>query len=218
MSVTTIQLKKWTGDFGKKYTARNACSPAKLDNVYKDNYGITRTELNRLFLRGVDRSARILEVGCNVGDQLFCLQNMGFKNLYGVEPQEGAIEFARKRTPDINIIKGDAFDIPFRDRYFDVVYTSGVLIHISPKDIKKAIREIYRCSKEYIWGFEYYAKKYEEILYRGHRNLLWKTDFPKLICHTFPDLKVEKVKYLKYSGNDNVDVMYLLRKRHGQKR
>lgn len=215
MPATTVQLKKWTGDFGKKYTERNVCSPIKLDNFYRNNYGITRTELNRLFLRGVDRSARILEVGCNVGDQLFCLQKMGFKNLYGIEPQEGAVEFARKRTPGINIIKGNAFDIPFKDRYFDVVYTSGVLIHISPKDIKKAISEIYRCSKEYIWGFEYYAKKYEEILYRGHRNLLWKTDFTKLICYAFRDLKVKKVKYLKYSGNDNVDVMYLLRKRHG---
>jgi len=34
--------------------------------------------------------------------------------------------------------------------------------------------------KKYIWGFEYYADEYTEIPYHRKRNMLWKTNFPKL--------------------------------------
>jgi len=80
-----------------------------------------------------------------------------------------------------------ADDIPFKDGYFDMVFTSGVLIHISPGNINRVLDEIYRCSREYIWGFEYYADDYTEVNYRGHESLLWKTNFPKLYLDRFPN-------------------------------
>jgi len=52
----------------------------------------------------------------------------------------------------VNLIQGSVFDIPFKDKYFDMVFTAGVLIHVSPSDIKKVLKEIYRCSTKYIWG------------------------------------------------------------------
>lgn len=171
------QLKEWTGKFGREYTLRNYISIQELDKKYKNNYGITRTELNRVFLRGIGRNAKILEVGCNVGNQLICLQRMGFKNLYGIEPQEYAIELTKRKTKGINIIKGNIFDIPFKDGYFDLVFTSGVLIHISPKEIEKALREIYRCSSKYIWGYEYYSPNYEEVVYRGKKGVTLESGF-----------------------------------------
>jgi pseudaminic acid biosynthesis-associated methylase len=206
------QLKNWTGEFGKAYTNRNIISLNSLDNQYLNLYGTSRTALNKLFLNKFDRDIKILEVGCNIGNQLLHLKKMGFRNLYGIEPQDYAFKIAKQRTQDISIVKGNVFDLPFKDGYFDVVFTSGVLIHINPKDIKKALKEIYRCSRKYIWGFEYYAQSYEEIIYRGKRNLLWKTDFPKIYMQTFRDLKIEKVKFLKYLKDDNVDEMFLLKK------
>jgi pseudaminic acid biosynthesis-associated methylase len=208
-------MKKWMGDFGKDYTDRNTLSINGIEKLYKKNYGTTRTKLNEMFLRKISRSARILEVGVNVGNQLLCLQKMGFKNLYGIEPQEYAVESSKKKTRDINIIKGNVFDIPFKDNYFDLVFTSGVLIHISPKDIKKALKEVYRCSRRYIWGFEYYSEKYENIIYRGKRDLLWKTDFSKLYRKTFNDLKLIKEEKVKYLDSKNIDTMFLLKKVKG---
>jgi len=212
MFKATDQLKRWTGKFGKEYTDRNMISLSNLKKSYQDTYGIKRTELNKLFLGKMSRSMRILEVGSNVGNQLLCLQKMGFKNLYGIEPQSYAVELSKKRSKDINIIKGDAFDIPYKDKYFDLVFTAGVLIHIDPRDINKAIKEIYRCSRKYIWGYEYYSEKYEEIIYRGKKNLLWRANFPKIYIDAFPDLKMVKIRFLKYLENDNVDVMFLLTK------
>lgn len=212
MSDINLQLNNWKGKFGQEYTDRNKMSLKNLEKLYENNYGMTRTELNKLFLDKIDRSKKILEIGSNIGIQLFCLQKMGFKNLYGIEPQEYAVQLSKRGTKDINIIKGDVFDIPFKDEFFDIVFTSVVLIHIHPRNIRRAMKEIYRCSKKYIWGVEYYADKYTEILYRGQKNLLWKTDFLKIYQSIFPDLKVVRIKFLKYLKNDNIDVMFLLSK------
>jgi pseudaminic acid biosynthesis-associated methylase len=212
MRKATEQLTKWKDDFGRKYTDRNTLSPAGLESLYKKNYGIGRVELNKLFLGKISRSARVLEVGSNVGNQLLCLKDMGFKNLHGVEPQGYAVEYSKKRARGVNIVQGDAFDLPFEDGCFDIVFTSGVLIHIHPENIEKAIREIYRCSGGYIWGFEYYAPRHTEIIYRGRKNLLWKADFKKIYLDTFPDLKPVKEKKVKYLDSGNVDEMFLLRK------
>ena len=208
----TKQMEKWSGDFGKEYTDRNAFSLEELDTLYKSKYGVTRTQLNQRFLEGMDRSIRVLEVGSNVGNQLLCLQSMGFVNLYGIELQSYAVELSKARTKRINIIEGSAFDIPYKDGYFDLVFTSGVLIHINPSDIVWALREILRCTREYIWGFEYYADEHIEIIYRGHQELLWKADYAKLYLQHFEDLKIAKEERLKYSDSDNIDTMFLLKK------
>lgn len=213
MAKVTEQMEKWAGEFGREYTDRNALSLEEMEALYKRNYGVTRTELNRRFLKGMDRTIRILEVGSNMGNQLLCLQRMGFSNLYGIELQSYAVELSKSQTRNINIIEGTAFDIPYKDSYFDLVFTAGVLIHINPSDITFVMREIYRSARKYIWGFEYYAKSYTEIPYRGQRNLLWKADFAKLYLDEFRDLELVKEERIKYLDNDNVDSMFLIRKR-----
>ncbi|GEA29291.1 pseudaminic acid biosynthesis-associated methylase [Clostridium diolis] len=203
----------WSGSFGKEYTERNIYSPEELDKFYIDTYGVSRTYMNSLFLDKIDKeSCKILEIGCNVGNQLRLLQNMGFKQLYGIELQKYAVEKAKELTSNINIMQGSAEDIPFKDGYFDLVFTSGVLIHINPKDIKKVLKEIYRCSNNYIWGFEYYSDNYEQINYRGNNELLWKADFSKQYLNEFKKLKIEKYEKFKYMSNDNQDLMFLLKK------
>lgn len=215
----TRQLKKWCGEFGRQYTDREdtdrgICGPEKLDVFYKSMWGVPRSKMNREFLYPIKKDIfSVLEVGSNVGNQLVCLQSMGFKNLYGIEIQEYAVEKSKKFTKNINIVQGSAFDIPFKDKYFDMVFTSGVLIHIAPSDINVVLDEIYRCSNKYIWGFEYYADKYTEINYRGNNNLLWKTDFCKLFLKRFKNLVLVKEKKFGYVDNDNVDSMFLLKKR-----
>ena len=213
MSRITEQMKKWMDDFGKEYTDRNALTLDEMNELCRRNYGITRTELNNLFIGKLDRTVRVLEIGSNIGNQLLLLQKTGFKNLYGIEVNNYAVELSKQRTKNINIIQGSAFDIPFKDGYFDLVFTSGLLIHIAPSDIEVVMQEIHRCTKDYIWGFEYYSDKYSEIVYRGKKNLLWKTDFAKLYLNLFDDLELIKEKRLKYLNNDKIDAMFLLKKK-----
>jgi pseudaminic acid biosynthesis-associated methylase len=187
-------------------------SPVELDSFYQQTYGISRTEMNADFIGFLDRSVRILEVGANVGDQLSCLRAMDFQNLHGIELQSYAVEVSKRRTKGINIIQGSAFDLPYRDGYFDLVFTSCVLIHIAPTDLLNVLREILRVSNHYIWGFEYYSDEPTEIVYRGNQNLLWKRNFAKLYCDHDRELKLVKEKKYKYLANNDYDQMYLLAK------
>lgn len=213
MQKISKQITKWKDKFGKEYTNRNALTLDELERMYENNYGLSRTELNNIFIGKFNRSIRILEVGSNIGNQLLLLQKMGFKNLYGIEINDYAIELSKQRTNNINIIQVSAFDIPFKNKYFDLVFTSGLLIHIAPHDINLVLNEIYRCTKEYIWCFEYYEEKYTEIIYRGKKDLLWKANFPQLYLNLFEDVQLIKEKKLKYLNDDNMDVMFLLKKK-----
>jgi pseudaminic acid biosynthesis-associated methylase len=208
----TFQEKQWGGTFGDSYVDRNLREGKKIDEIYFELCETTRTKITKEFLGKINRDIKVLEVGSNVGVHSMMLQKMGFKHLCGLEINRKAIEISKKKTKDFDIIQGSALDIPFKDNYFDLVFTSGLLIHISPKDIKKAIREIYRCTKKYIFGFEYYADKYTEVMYAGKKNMLWKTNFPKLYLDNFSDLKLVKEKKIKHLNNENVDVMFLLKK------
>ncbi|AXX88357.1 methyltransferase [Malaciobacter marinus] len=208
-----FQRQTWEDEFGKEYLQRNIYTPKHLDEFYENRYTLSRTDLNNRFLKNINKDAKILEVGTNIGNQLLHLQSMGFKNLYGIEIQERAINFAKKRADNLNIIKGDALDIPFKDAYFDLVFTSGVLIHISPDNINFAIDEIYRVTNSYIWGFEYYAKEYTDLMYQGNKNLMWKADFMKLYKERKKDLvKLDELK-VSYTDDKNlIDQMFLLQK------
>jgi pseudaminic acid biosynthesis-associated methylase len=211
--MATPQLNQWSGQFGREYTDRNTLSVDELNALYHRNYGITRRELNLRFLADIPLTARILEVGCNIGNQLLLLQAMGFRNLSGVEIQEYAIKKARSRLPNVRLEQASAFDIPFPDNHFDLVFTSGVLIHISPQDLFKAMAEIHRCTNSYIWGLEYHAPDIAKVDYRGHKDLLWKADYPQLYLHYCPDLESVKAERLPYLENANEDCMFLLKKR-----
>ena len=103
-------------------------------------------------------------------------------------------------------------DNPFKDNLFDLVFTSGVLIHISPDDIEKVMHDMYRVSKRYIWCFEYFSEECTAIEYRGHKDRLWKNNFMKIFQELYPDLEVIKQRVIKYLENDNVDMMFLLGK------
>lgn len=212
MSKLTGQIEEWAGRFGKDYTTRNAVTPEELELLYKNQYGITRTQMNTRFVGDLARGIRVLELGCNIGNQLLCLQKMGFEDLYGVELQWYAVELAKTRTKGINIVQGSAFDVPFKDGFFEMVLTSGLLIHIAPGDIPKVLDQMYRCTSRYIWAFEYYAERYTEVSYHGQEQLLWKTDFSRLFLERFKSLRLVREERFKYLQNDNVDSMFLLEK------
>jgi pseudaminic acid biosynthesis-associated methylase len=210
--ISTPQIAEWVNRFGREYTDRNVLSTSELDALYEKNYGITRRKLNQPFLAGVPEDARILEVGCNVGNQLTVLREMGYRELYGIEIQKYALEQARSKLPDVHFTEASAFEIPYPDNYFDVVFTSGVLIHIAPSDLPRALDEIHRCAGRHIWGFEYYSPQTVEVKYRGNQGLLWKMDYAKFYLDRFADLSLLRREELPYLENANVDSMFLLRK------
>jgi pseudaminic acid biosynthesis-associated methylase len=212
MAITSEQIQQWGGDFGAEYTRRNSYTLSGMEEHFRGKFGLSRTELNWEFWGDLERSIKILEAGANIGLQLECLQKMGFENLYGLELQFEAVKLAQKRTPKIKYLEASIFEIPFKEGSFDLVFTSGVLIHLHPQDLKLAMKELYRISRRFILGFEYYHPEIAEVNYRGHSNLLWKADYGHIYQQNHPDLKLVKKRLVKYLDNENKDLMFLLQK------
>ncbi len=211
----TKQINFWQGDFGREYTDRNTFDPIAWDNYYLQMYGKTKPQLNEEFIGHLPKDARILEIGCNIGLQLRGLQQQGFTNLYGIEIQWYAVEKSKNLLQHVNIVQGSAFDLPFKDDYFDLVCTHGVLIHISPTDLPRVFAEMNRVSKQYIMGMEYYASQLTNINYRGNTDYLWKADYCQLMQQQYPNLHLQKqvmLPYLSETEKGNTDYMYLLEK------
>ena len=162
------QLEVWQGDFGDQYTDRNVIDWHKRYHTFQQMVGGLSIK-------------RVLEVGCNRGHNLIALSELLGVNgeVIGVEPNVHALRIARAASPSVGVIRGDVFDLPFKDDYFDLVFTAGVLIHISLSDLSKALSEIYRLSKRYILAVEYFAPTETAIHYRGLDDVLWKRDFLK---------------------------------------
>lgn len=206
------QTAAWAGSFGADYTDRNPETPEAMDALYYRDFGVTRTALCEGFLDGLDRTARVLEVGCNVGTQLRILQRLGFRDLTGVELQDYALRRARILSPDLPFVRASAYGLPFGDSEFDLVFTSGLLIHIAPEHLGQAMREIARCSRGWLWGWEYYADKFMNIPYRGRTDLLWKGDYAQLYEEALPEVRRVRQDIVSFIDNGNRNSMFLLRK------
>ncbi len=212
-SAETVQMQVWKGEFGRAYTDRNTLDVGDMNALWFGNYGVTRREINQVFLQGIPKDASFLEVGCNVGNQLLQLQEDGYTNLSAIELQSYAVEIAKSRLGNVAIRQGSALALPYENDSFDVVFTSGVLIHIAPEDLPRAMAEIHRCAKTYIWGTEYYAPDVTSVNYRGHEELLWKMDYARRYLEGFNDLDLVREHHLPYLENQNVDTVFLLRKK-----
>jgi SAM-dependent methyltransferase len=76
----------------------------------------------------LQNNAEILEVGCGTGGNLGLLAKYG--QVYGVELDEQALEYSRKRKIG-TILQGSLPDeIPFADRLFDLIVMTDVLEHV----------------------------------------------------------------------------------------
>ncbi|MFP8956047.1 pseudaminic acid biosynthesis-associated methylase [Natrialbaceae archaeon A-CW3] len=171
-------LRTWQGQFGQAYTARNRDETASdVDEEYQRAFGTSKSALYERFFSGLEKDARILEVGCNVGVQLDLLAELGFENCVGIDVQRGALVEPRHQKSGRGLVQADGRLLPFADASFDCVFTVGVLIHIPPAQIDGVMDEITRCSREYVYGCEYYAPEYVETVFRGETGVMWKNDF-----------------------------------------
>ena len=187
----TPQEKKWGS--AVKYANKYFLVPKQLDDKWvKAVTGVPKSEMNERFVSALPRNLKILEVGCNVGNQLAMLRTMGFKDLHGIELCAHAVKIANKRRKRLDVIQGNACKLPYETDSFDLVMTTWVLTHINPKLLPKALAEIHRVSGRYIWGCEPYMDTLVPTEQRPKRAYLWQADFKGLFMRMFPDLNLVK--------------------------
>lgn len=164
---TTPELDLWRGDTGYEYT---------LNSLFRNR---SRGDILRCLIQPPYPKS-ILEVGCNVGNNL---RDLGFTGarLVGVEPQEMAL-YTKPLEETVRCFErlmGTAFHLPFKTREFDLVLLSNVLCHIAPQDFRAAVRECFRIGMR-MMVVDYSSDAEESMKFR-ETDKLWRRDFERQI-------------------------------------
>ena len=170
--------KLWAGPFGDAYVRRNADAGDGRDRFWSgllEKYPVENA----------------LEVGCNVGANLqWIAKIVGPTQAYGVDVNEEALKILHRRLPGVNAISTPARQLPFRDRWFDLAFTCGVLIHQPESTLPLVMSEIVRVSRRYVLAVEYHADEITEVPYRRQRGALFKRDYRQRYHELFPELEL----------------------------
>lgn len=186
----------WSGEFGDDYVQRNRAAAEGRRPFWEH-------------VLGEYEVGSALEVGCNVGGNLRWLAELlGARNVAGVDVNERALEVVRSELPGVDARVASARKLPFPDDRFDLVFTTGVLIHQSPEELPRVMDEIVRCSRRYVLCGEYRADELEEVPYRGQRGALYKQDYGRLYQERFPQLQLLEEGFLPKSEGVWDDVTY----------
>lgn len=168
----------WAGEFGDAYVERNSDAQKGREDFWRER--VEQLELSS-----------VLEVGCNLGGNLRWLGTlMPEGRIAGIDVNETALAKCREALPDADLKVASAYEIPFGDGTFDLVFTTGVLIHLPPGSVEKAMAEIVRCSGRYVLCGEYAADSEEEVHYRGHEGALFRRDYGGMYQRLHPELSL----------------------------
>lgn len=183
----------WAGEFGDAYVDRNSAAAASRGPFWQ---GL----LTEFPVR------RVLEVGCNLGANISWISKVVPPgDVYGVDINQKAIHQLHLDYPGVNALVSPAREVPFRDRWFDLTFTMGVLIHQPPETLPLVMSEVVRCSRRYVLCGEYFADQLTEVAYRGQTGALYKRDFGGMYQQLFPELQLRKRGFLsKADGWDDV--------------
>src|SRR3989344_3317416 len=174
----------WAGDFGNAYNQRNS------------NPSERRQDFWHALLKEFPVS-NLLEIGCNVGGNLQWMHPaLPWNRVYGIDINLDALATIHERHPALNAIHASAQNLPFRDAFFDLVFTAGVLIHQPEESLPKVMSEMVRCSKKYVLSMEYFAKETEEVPYHEQHGALFRRNYGKLFTDAFPTLSIIKEGFI----------------------
>jgi len=190
----------WGGGFGDSYVERNRDAWEKRAPFWRETIG--------RYSPGT-----VLEVGCNVGANLrWIASSLPGRNIYGVDINLKALDELRRTVPGVNAVWSPARELPFRDRWFDMVFTMGVLIHQPTDALPVVMAEIVRCSRRYVLCGEYYSADPTEVPYRGQSGALFKRDFGEMYRRMFPGLVLRQQGFLSQAeGWDDITYWVLER-------
>ena len=111
----------------------------------------TRELRQHLFNRlQIDRSSRILEVGCGTGAVLLDLDlaSGNGSQVFGLDLNEEYLQLARNHLPHVHLVAGDGFDLPFPAQAFDLVYCHFLLLWVrEPIEILREMKRVTRSGR-----------------------------------------------------------------------
>lgn len=135
-----------------------------------------------------DSTLKILDFGCGIGVTEKIIKNkLKFSNIYGVDESEESIKVAKQQKLDNVEFEVTNNRLPFKDNFFDIIYSNGTFHHIDPIEHSKYLNELFRVLKSGGFIFVFENNPYNPLIMRAMK----KNPFDSNAEVIFP-------KYLKY--------------------
>jgi len=131
----------WNNEMAKRYNPNSFITQSGILIRWVEE---KRLSLTKKCL-GLDSTSSVLDVGCGAGN---LLERISGRRLVGLDLSDYLLEQARtrlKNRKEIEVVKGNAEQLPFADNTFNRVVCSEVLEHISHPD--QVISEIHRVAQ-----------------------------------------------------------------------
>lgn len=159
------QTALWAGSFGNDYSQRNQIEYSQRLSFWTRIVDLTQCK-------------SVFELGCNRGHNLMALRACGVPMVSGIDVNEQAVNEARDQSLIVGVADHNTIDkLTVR---FDLTMSVGVLIHIAPAEVRKAMRSLIAVSNRYVLAIEYDSWHEEEVLYRGHKEALWRRPYGEM--------------------------------------
>ena len=125
-------------------------------------------------LKSCDNLNNLLEVGSNIGMNLFALKSLlPNAKTSAVEINSIAAKALKQKLPECDVFNGSFLDYQC-DGSFYLVFTKGVLIHFSPDVLPSVYRKMYELSSRYILICNILIQFPFSIEYGGFKDKLFK--------------------------------------------
>ena len=179
----TEQEKFWAEQFGDEYIDRNSN-----DEVAAANLSFWSRILSK-----IDSVDSCVELGSNIGNNIRAIRALSpGAYLEAIEINERAVkELANwfSKAGGGSVQHASIIDWKPVEK-FDLAFTKGVLIHISPDHLQTVYENLFQSSKKYIVVAEYYNPVPVSVSYRGHSEKLFKRDFAGEMLDLYPSLQL----------------------------
>lgn len=100
-----------------------------------------------LFVSKFTKNKVVLDLGCGEGYGSIILKKAGAIKVIGLDNDQSIIKMAQKKysLPSVSFKKGDAYKLPFRDQFFDLVVSLELIEHLANQ--QKFLNEVKRVLK-----------------------------------------------------------------------
>jgi spore coat polysaccharide biosynthesis protein SpsF len=181
----TKQELFWAGEFGDDYVDRSRGA----------HHIASRTAMWSRILQSCGTVGSVTEFGANVGLNLRALRTLlPEAELAGVEINPKAAQILRAEGT-IKVLEGSLLDTA-PSAPADLAFTCTVLIHINPDRLGTAYDQLARGSRRYVVMSEYYNPAPTEVVYRGHRERLYKRDFAGEFLDAHPGFELRDYGFI----------------------
>lgn len=104
------------------------------------SYKLPKIMADLFFCFSQNKTQKILDAGCGTGFLSIELSKLGFYNLIGVDISKKMLEKACLKKNYINLINANLLNLPFKNNFFDSIFSVATIGIVSSKAFSELIR------------------------------------------------------------------------------